>query len=157
MDGKALPGNPLATEPIKKLIWKYAIPGIITQIISALHNIVDQVFVGWGIGDNGIAATNIVFPLTSVVIALSTLLGIGAAARFSILLGKGETEDAAKIIGTSISWMVLLGVVVTVVTSVCMEPMLYLFGATDLIMPYAAPYARLICIGLFFGVLSSGL
>lgn len=157
MDGKALPGNPLATEPIKKLIWKYAVPGIITQIISALHNIVDQVFVGWGIGDNGIAATNIVFPLTSIIIALSTLLGIGAAARFSIFLGKGEEENAAKVIGTSIGWMVLLGAVVTVVTSVCMEPMLYLFGTTDVIMPYAAPYARLICIGLFFGVLSSGL
>ena len=98
------PANPLGTAPIKSLIWKYAIPGIITQLVSALHNIVDQVFVGWGIGDNGIAATNIVFPLTSVIIALSTLLGIGAAARFSILLGKGEQEGAAKVIGTSISW-----------------------------------------------------
>ena len=51
------PANPLGTAPIKSLIWKYAIPGIITQLVSALHNIVDQVFVGWGIGDNGIAAT----------------------------------------------------------------------------------------------------
>ncbi|MCI8828870.1 MAG: MATE family efflux transporter [Ruminiclostridium sp.] len=151
------PANPLGTAPIKSLIWKYAIPGIITQLVSALHNIVDQVFVGWGIGDNGIAATNIVFPLTSVIIALSTLLGIGAAARFSILLGKGEQEGAAKVIGTSIGWMVLLGAAASIITSVFMEPMLYLFGATELIMPYAAPYARLICIGLFFGILSSGL
>ena len=90
------PANPLGTAPIKSLIWKYAIPGIITQLVSALHNIVDQVFVGWGIGDNGIAATNIVFPLTSVIIALSTLLGIGAAARFSILLGKGSALPGCR-------------------------------------------------------------
>lgn len=157
MNGKPLEGNPLATQPVKSLIWKYAIPGIITQLISALHNIVDQVFVGWGIGDNGIAATNIVFPLTSVIIALSTLLGIGAASRFSILLGKGEQEDAAKVIGTSLSLMVIFGAAVSLLTSVFLEPMLYLFGATDLIMPYAQPYARLICMGLFFGILSSGL
>ena len=149
--------NPLGTAPVKSLIWKYAIPGIITQLVSALHNIVDQIFVGWGIGDNGIAATNIVFPLTSIIIALSTLLGLGAAARFSILLGKGEQEDAAKVIGTSISWMLLLGAAASLITSIFMEPMLYLFGATDLILPYASDYARLICIGLFFGVLSTGL
>ena len=74
-----------------------------------------------------------------------------------IILQEGEQEGAAKVIGTSIGWMVLLGAAASIITSVFMEPMLYLFGATELIMPYAAPYARLICIGLFFGILSSGL
>ena len=85
--------NPLATEPIHKIIWKFAIPGIISQLVNSVHNIVDQMFIGWGIGDLGIAATNIVFPLSAVITALSALIGMGAAARFSIYLGKNEKKN----------------------------------------------------------------
>lgn len=157
MDTKQMAVNPLGTQPVKRLIWKFALPGIITQLITSLHNIVDQVFLGWGIGDLGVAATNIVFPVTALITALSTLIGLGAAAKFSILLGKKQPEDAADILGTAIALTLLLGTVLLVVTSFFLTPMLYLFGATDSILPLARPYARIICIGIPFGVFSTAM
>ena len=149
--------NPLGTQPINRLIWKFAIPGIITQLVNALHNIVDQVFIGWGIGDFGVASTSILFPITSIITALSALIGLGAASRFSILLGKKQYQEASDIFGNAISLLLLFGSVITIGTSVFLKPMLYLFGATERMMPYAQPYARIICIGILFGVFSTGM
>lgn len=149
--------NPLGTQPINRLIWKFAIPGIITQLVNALHNIVDQIFIGWGIGDFGVASTSILFPITSIITALSALIGLGAASRFSILLGKKQHQEASDIFGNAISLLLLFGSVLTIGTSVFLKPMLYLFGATERMMPYAQPYARIICIGILFGVFSTGM
>lgn len=150
--------NPLATKPIKNLIWIYAIPGIISQLVNSAHNIVDQIFLGWSAaGDLGIAATNIVFPLSSIITALSALIGMGAVSKFSILLGKNEKDDAADLLGNAITLMVLIGVVIAACASAFLKPMLYLFGATDLIMPYARPYARIICLGIPFGLFATGM
>lgn len=154
---KPIIDNPLASQPIRRLIWKYSIPGIISQLINAMHNIVDQVFIGWGINDIGIAATNIVFPLSTIITALSALIGMGAAARFSIALGKRETDSAADVFGNALTMMVLSGVLIALVTSIFLEPMLYLFGSTDLMMPYAKPYARIICLGIPFGIFATGM
>ena len=149
--------NPLGTQPINRLIWKFAIPGIITQLVNALHNIVDQIFIGWGIGDFGVASTSILFPITSIITALSALIGLGAASRFSILLGKKQYREASDIFGNAISLLLLFGSVLTIGTSFFLKPMLYLFGATERMMPYAQPYARIICIGILFGVFSTGM
>ena len=149
--------NPLGTQPINRLIWKFAIPGIITQLVNALHNIVDQIFIGWGIGDFGVASTSILFPITSIITSLSALIGLGAASRFSILLGKKQYQEASDIFGNAISLLLLFGSVLTIGTSVFLKPMLYLFGATERMMPYAQPYARIICIGILFGVFSTGM
>lgn len=157
MNTKNVTENPLGTRPIKSLIWTFAIPGIITQLVSSLHNIVDQVFLGWGIGDLGVAATNIVFPITTIITALSVLIGSGAAARFSILLGKKQTNEAVRFLGNAIALTVSLGTILLIVTSIFLDPMLYLFGATDLIMPFAHSYARIICIGIPFGIFSTAM
>lgn len=149
--------NPLGTKPIQSLIWGFAIPGIITQLVNSMHNIIDQVFIGWGIGDLGVAATTIVFPITSIITALSALIGMGAASKFSILLGKRQLKEASDILGNALALMILFGCIFLVGTSVFLKPMLYLFGATDLIMPYAQPYARIICLGTLFGVFSTGM
>lgn len=148
--------NPLGTQPVKNLIWKFAIPGIISQLVTSLHNIVDQVFVGWGIGDLGIAATNIVYPLATITTALSVLYGSGAAAKFSILLGKKQSEEAKKVLGNALSLMVLSGIIIAVCAIALQSPMLSLFGATDLMMPYVRPYALIISIGIPFGIFSAG-
>lgn len=157
MDTKEITENPLGTKPIKSLIWKFAIPGIITQLVNSLHNIVDQVFLGWGVGDLGVAATNIVFPITTIITAMAALIGLGAAARFSILLGKRQTDEAADVLGNAIVLMVSVGMFFLLVTSVFLKPMLYLFGATDLIMPFAQSYARIICMGIPFGIFSAAM
>lgn len=153
----SLAANPLGTKPIKRMIWKFAIPGIISQLVNALYNIVDQIFIGWGIGDLGIAATTIVFPLATITTALSVLYGSGAASKFSILLGEGKPEEARKTLGNAMSMMVLSGTAIALVAFLFLEPLLYAFGATDLIMPYAKPYASILCIGIPFGIWGTGM
>ncbi len=153
---KGAAGNPLGTQPVKSMIWKFAIPGIISQLVNAAHNIVDQIFIGWGIGDIGIAATNIAFPLSTITTALSVLLGMGAVSRFSILLGERKLEDARKTMGNSLTLLILSGVAVAVSAIVLLKPMLYAFGATELILPYAQPYALIISIGIPLGVFATG-
>ena len=82
--------NPLGTAPIGSLVRKFAVPSIIAMIVSALYNIVDQIFIGHSIGELGNAATNVAFPLSTVCIAIALLLGIGGAAAFNLSMGKGE-------------------------------------------------------------------
>ena len=153
----AMAENPLGTQPINKLIWKFAIPGIISQLVNSAHNIVDQAFLGWGVNDLAIGATNIAFPFTTIMTAVSALIGMGAASHFSILLGKKQPEDAADYMGNAITLMAVFGVLLAVVSSVFLEKILYLFGATELIMEYAYPYARVICLGIPFGIFATGM
>lgn len=157
MPDKASPqGNMLGTRPIKSMIWMFAIPGILSSLVNASHNIVDQIFIGWGINDLGIAATNIVFPLTILITALSALFGMGGASRFNLAMGQGKEDKARKALGNSLFCMVLLGVLLAVCAIVFLHPMLYAFGATAPIMPYAEPYALIISLGLPFGIFSTG-
>lgn len=150
--------NPLATQPVKGLLWKFAIPGILSSVVNSAHNIVDQIFIGQsGIGDLGIGATNIAFPLTSITTAMAILFGMGAAARFSILLGKKEIEQAKKILGNALVLLVLTGIFAAAFGLIFLEPMLRLFGATDLIMPYALSYTFVIVLGLPFGIFATGM
>ena len=155
-EAKQAGGNPLGSVPIKGLIWKFALPGIVSQLVNAVYNIVDQIFVGQGIGDLGIAATTIVFPLATLTTALSVLFGSGGAAKFSLLMGQKKEDEARHTVGNGFAMMALLGVVVGLCSALFLEPLLYAFGGTDLIMPYALPYARIICIGIPFGIFSAG-
>lgn len=148
--------NPLGTQPIKSMIWKFAIPGIISSLVNAAHNIVDQIFIGWGIGDLGIAATNITFPLMTMITALSALLGMGGAAKFNLALGGGKSKEAQRTLGNSLFLMVITGLVIGIGAIIFLEPMLKGFGATDLIMPYAKDYALIISMGLPFGIFATG-
>lgn len=144
----------LATAPVSKLIWTFAIPAILSQVVNSMHNIVDQTFLGWGIGDLAIAATNIAFPLSTLTTALAALIGMGGAAGFSLDLGKKQERSARKNWGNAIVLSVGLGCLLAVLAVAFLEPMLYLFGATEAMMIYAVPYARIISMGLPFAIFS---
>ena len=144
----------LATAPVSKLIWTFAIPAILSQVVNSMHNIVDQTFLGWGIGDLAIAATNIAFPLSTLTTALAALIGMGGAAGFSLDLGKKQARSARKNWGNAIVLSVGLGCLLAVLAVAFLEPMLYLFGATGAMMIYAVPYARIISMGLPFAIFS---
>ena len=85
-------GNELATQNVGKLIAKFSIPAIISMLVSSLYNIVDQIFIGQGVGLLGNAATNIAFPVTIVCTATALLLGIGSASNYNLKTGAGENE-----------------------------------------------------------------
>ncbi len=148
--------NMLGTMPIPQMLRKFTIPGIISSLVNAIHNIVDQIFIGWGVGDLGMAAVNVSFPLATIVTALSALLGMGGAARFNLAIGRGKQEEAGKTAGNSLLLMVLIGTAIGVGAIVFLGPLLYAFGATEPIMPYARPYAAIISAGVPFGIFATG-
>ena len=127
--------NPLGTERIGKLIPKFAIPSIISMVVSSLYNIVDQIFIGQGVGMLGNAATNIAFPVTIICTATALLLGIGSASNYNLASGEGEQEKASAIAGTGLSVIVLSGIVITVIVLLFLNPLLQLFGVTPDILP----------------------
>ena len=148
--------NPLATEKITKLIAKFAVPAIVAGLVSALYNIVDQIFIGQGVGLLGNAATNVAFPLTTICTALSLLLGIGGAARFNLHLGAGEKEKAACVAGNAVTMILLAGVSLCAVVITFLQPLLVLFGASPDVLPYAKTYTSITAFGIPLLLLSSG-
>ena len=89
-------GNPLGFAPINQLLRKFCIPTVIMMVVGSLYNMVDQIFIGQGIGLLGNAATNVAFPITTVVLAISVMLGIGGSANFNLLSGQKKEEEAKK-------------------------------------------------------------
>mgnify|MGYP000911588946 FL=1 len=106
--------NPLGTAPVGGLIGKFAIPAIISMLVSALYNIVDQIFIGQGVGMLGNAATNVAFPVTTIATALALLLGIGGASNYNLEMGAGREKKASSIAGTALSTLVITGVILAV-------------------------------------------
>lgn len=102
--------NPLRVEKESKLIVDFAVPCIISMLVTSLYNIVDQIFIGQGVGMLGNAATNIAFPLSIACTAISLLLGIGAASNFSLHLGAGEEKKAVEYAGTGLCLMTICGI-----------------------------------------------
>lgn len=149
--------NPLGVEPIPRLLRSFALPSITATLVSSLYNIVDQIFIGQGVGYLGNAATNVSYPLSTICLAIALLLGIGSASRFSICLGRGDTDHAARIAGGGITVMAAAGVVYLAVGELFLPPLLRLFGATAEVMPYARQYAGITLIGMPFLILCNGI
>ena len=148
--------NPLGTAPVGGLIGKFAIPAIISMLVSALYNIVDQIFIGQGVGMLGNAATNVAFPVTTIATALALLLGIGGASNYNLEMGAGREKKASSIAGTALSTLVITGVILAVAVLLFLRPLLSLFGATTDVMPYAVDYLGITAVGLPFYALSIG-
>ena len=148
--------NPLGAAPVGGLILKFAIPAIISMLVSAMYNIVDQIFIGQGVGMLGNAATNVAFPVTTIATALALLLGIGGASNYNLEMGAGREQRASSIAGTALSTLVITGAVLALVVLLFLRPLLGLFGATTDVMPYAVDYLGITAVGLPFYVLSIG-
>lgn len=148
--------NPLAYEKVGKLIAKFAIPAIISMLVSSLYNIVDQIFIGQGVGMLGNAATNIAFPVSIICTATALLLGIGSASNFNLESGAGHQEKATNIVGTGLFMLTVCGLVIAVIVLVFLNPLLHLFGVTEEILPYAQDYLGITAYGIPFLVLTTG-
>ena len=149
--------SPFATEPIGRLIVKFAVPSVIALLVNSLYNIVDQIFIGWGVGYLGNGATNIVFPITIIALALSMMIGNGGAAYLSLKLGEGKASEARTGVGNAVTLVCVVSILLTVIFLVGIDPILTLFGATDVLRPYALQYGFIIGLGLPFMMISAAI
>lgn len=140
--------NPLGYEKISTLLRQFAVPSIIAMLVSSLYNIVDQIFIGHGVGYLGNAATNVAYPLTTICLAIALLIGIGSASRYSIYLGQKEEEKAARVVGNGVCMMFVLGILYAIMIEALLYPMLNAFGATKDVLPYAVSYTRITAVGM---------
>ena len=148
--------NPLGSEPISTLLRRFAIPSVIAMLVSALYNMVDQLFIGHSIGVLGNAATNVAFPLSMVCTSIGLLCGIGGAANFNLCMGRREPEHAKSYVGSAISMLAILGVILCVAVQLFLRPMMLLFGATPDVIDYACTYTRITSIGFPFLIVTIG-
>ena len=149
--------NPLGYEKIPKLLKDFAIPSIIAALVGSLYNIVDQIFIGQGVGYLGNAATNVSYPFSTICLAISLLVGIGSASRVSLSLGNKRPEAAAKAAGNGIVLMVILGLIYLVIGELLLNQLLKLFGATTEVFPYARQYAGITLAGMPFLIVTNGM
>lgn len=149
--------NPLGYEKLSVLLKQFAIPSIIAMVVSSLYNIVDQVFIGQGVGYLGNAATNVAFPLTTICLAITLLISIGSASRFSLSLGAGDEDKAAQSVGNALTMMILFGILYFLIIEIFLQPLLKAFGATADVMPFAESYTRITAIGMPFLIVTNGM
>lgn len=148
--------NPLATEKTSKLILKFAIPSIISGLVNALYNIVDQIFIGQGVGVMGNAATNVAFPLTTLCTALALLYGVGSSSNFSLNLGARKKDEAGKFAGNGVFLMLSSGLVLAIIINIFLNPLMKAFGASEQVLPLALTYTRITSLGIPFMIFTVG-
>lgn len=140
----------LGTEKIGKLLIKFAVPCIISMVVNALYNIVDQIFIGWGVGYLGNGATNIVFPIVVICLAFSLMFGDGTSAYLSLRLGEKKQKEAEKGVGSGIVAGSIVSIILCAVVLIFLKQLLNLFGCTDALRKYALDYGFVIAIGIPF-------
>ena len=148
--------NVLGTGRIPRLMREFAIPSIISMMIGALYNIVDQLFIGNAVGTLGNAATNIAFPLTTSCVAVALLFGVGGASCFNLDMGRGNEKRALHYIGNAALMLILCGVLICVFVEIFLTPLLRGIGASDDVLPYAQTYVRITALGFPFFILTTG-
>ena len=146
--------HPLGKENLSKLIIQYSIPSIISFVVNSLYNMVDQVFIGQGVGYLGNAATNVIMPLTTIMLALGLMIGDGAAAFMSLNLGQGNKKEAKQSVGNMCVLTLIAGILLMILFELFLRPLALLFGATETVMPYALNYGRIIILGFPFYAVS---
>ncbi|MEJ8738489.1 MATE family efflux transporter [Erysipelotrichaceae bacterium HCN-30851] len=149
--------NPLGYQPIGRLLMKFAIPSVVSMLVNAVYNIVDQIFIGQGVGYLGNAATTVSFPIVTIILAVGTMLGAGGSAYAAIKLGEKNEAEAEKTLGNIFVLLTIIGIALTILGLVFLDPILKIFGATPNNMMYARDYASIILIGTVFNLLGIGL
>jgi Na+-driven multidrug efflux pump len=148
--------NILETERIGKLLPKFALPSVVSGLVGASYNVVDQIFIGHSVGMLGNAATNVAFPLVIACTAVSIMSGVGCAAGFNLASGRGDREKAGRIVGNSLVLMGVAGLLLAAMALVFPTSLLLLFGSTASVMPYARTYLLITAWGCPLSILGAG-
>ena len=149
--------NPLGVRPVKRLLFSFSIPAIISCLVNSVYNIVDQIFIGQGVGYLGNAATTIAFPLMTIIMAFATLIGSGGSAYAALRLGEGRKREALLTLNNLLVIAIGLGILLAATGLIFLKPILTLFGATETTMPYAIDYTSIVLMGVPFSVISIAL
>lgn len=147
----------LGKEKISTLLKAFTIPCIISMLVTSFYNIVDQVFIGWGIGYLGNGATSVVYPIVVIASAICYMIADGAAAFLSLNLGEKDFKEAKKGVGATIYVLIVSSIILTIICSIFLPQLISLFGCTKNIYPYAMKYGRIIILGFPFLMIGAGL
>ncbi len=144
---------------VGKLLLRLALPAIVAQVVNLLYNMVDRIYIGHipGEGDVALTGLGLAFPIIMLVSAFSSLVGAGGAPQAAIAMGRGEHEKAERILGNCTLALVVVAAILCAVLEVYAEPLLYLFGASEVTLPYALEYLRIYLAGTVFVMISLGL
>lgn len=142
---------------VKQLLWQYALPAIIATTATSFYNIIDRIFIGQGVGPLAISGLALTFPIMNLGTALGTLVGAGSSAIISIRMGEKRREEAIQTLGNAFVLNIIIGILFSVLALCFLDPLLYLFGASDATLPFARDFMRVILLGnvithLFFGL-----
>lgn len=149
--------NEMESGKISSLLLKFSLPAIVGMLVNALYNVVDSAFVGRGVGDLALAGITVSLPIMTTFMACVMLIGMGATSLISIRMGERKEEDAEKIIGNALILFIIIGLVLTVLGLIFLEPILTLFGASPDVMPYSLDYMRVILLGSVFMAVGLGM
>ncbi|ERJ11284.1 MATE family efflux transporter [Haloplasma contractile] len=140
----------LGEKPVSKLLIKLAIPASLAMMINGLYNVVDTIFIGRGVGNLAIGGLTIAFPIQMLIMGFAQMVGIGAASLVSRSLGAKDIEKADRVTGNAYFAIFALSLLITTFGLLFIDPLLYTFGATDTIIPYARDYVRIVLMGSIF-------
>ncbi len=147
----------LGKEPVGKLLWDFSLPAIVGMLVNALYNVVDSIFVGNGVGQIGLTAVTIAYPIMLVMMGFGMLIGVGASSLVSIRLGQQNKEAAEKILGNSLTLLFIIAAVFTTVLMLFLDPILRALGAEGEVLGYARDFTHIIAIGSISLYLGFGL
>lgn len=140
--------NKLATGSLGRLLWDYSIPAVVGMLVMSLYNVVDRIFIGQGVGTAAIAGLAITFPVMNLSAAIGVLIGAGASARVSIMLGAKDMHAAQLVLGNSLVIIILNAIIYLSIFAIYLDPILIAFGASEASLPYARDFMQIILPGM---------
>ncbi len=147
----------MGLEKISTLLLRFSLPAITGMVVNALYNVVDSIFVGRGVGDMALAGVTVSLPIIIILMAFVMLIAMGATSLISIRLGEQKKSESEKIVGNALGLIIVLGLALTFLGLIFLEPLLSLFGASQRVLPYAVDYMRIILMGSIFMAVGVGM
>lgn len=151
--------NLLAVMSVPKAFFRLAVPAVAAQLINILYNIVDKMFIGRipGVGKQALAGVGVTAPVILAVSAFAALVSMGGAPKASIFMGKGDNEQAEKLIGSCTWLLIVISLVLTAIMLIFGKRIVMLFGASEDTIAYSVNYMKVYCLGILFTQLTLGL
>lgn len=147
----------LGSAPIGKLLWQFSIPAVVAQIVQAIYNVVDRLYIGQGVNEAALAGLTLTFPFMMILTSFGTLIGVGTGALVSIKLGEGRKEEAERLLGQMVLVKIIFFIIIPFICFLFLGKILKLLGGTPSSIPYATEYMKIILLGNIFAHLGFGM